>query len=135
MGSIRIDDDRTGMLVVTFVGTVSDDEFKRYLDEVGAPLQRRAPYAVVLDARASDRTPAVQRKLQADWLTQHRSELARYCVGNAFVITSPLVRGVLTAILWLQPLPVPYVVCSSLEAARKWARDRLAVREPARSSV
>ena len=39
--------------------------------------------------------------------------------------TSPLVRGVLTAIFWIQTLPNPYTIVGTLREAEAWAREQL----------
>ena len=58
-------------------------------------------------------------------MRDNREVLARQCVGNAFVISNPLVRGVLTAILWLQPLPSDYIVVGTLKEAEAWCMKKL----------
>ncbi|MES1178073.1 MAG: hypothetical protein ABUL62_27365 [Myxococcales bacterium] len=45
-----------------------------------------------------------------------------YSAGSAFAIDSPLVRGGLTAIAWLQSLPSPFIVVATLAEAEGWAR-------------
>lgn len=48
-----------------------------------------------------------------------------YSAGSAFAIDSPLVRGGLTAIAWLQSLPSPFIVVATLAEAEGWARNQL----------
>jgi hypothetical protein len=125
MGSIHIDDSGFPIVRVTFTGSVSNEEFDEYLAGMSRMIGRRQPNVTILDARHSARTPAVQRKKQADWIKQHEAELRRYSCGTAFVITSALIRGVLTAILWLQPMPQAHTVVGSLDEAERWARAQL----------
>ena len=57
---------------------------------------------------------------------KHNDALLRtYSAGSAFVISSPLVRGGLTAILWLQALPSPFIVVATRPEAESWARAQL----------
>jgi len=126
MGSIQFDDQEAGILKITFEGMADTRQFADYLETVSRRLAQQRPYIVVLDARYAERTPAMQRKMQADWIASHRPELEQYCAGTVFVISSPLVRGALTAILWLQPLPSPHIVVGTLPAALDWARARVA---------
>lgn len=128
MGSITIDEGRFPLVTVTFVGDVSNDEFKAYLERLDRLLARGEPNAMVMDARRSARSPAIQRKLQADWIKEREALLRRLSCGTAFVITSPLVRGVLTAILWLQPMPQPHTVVATPEEAEAWAIAKLRAR-------
>lgn len=124
MAHITIDDSRSPLLVIRYVGIVSDDEFKRYLDEMKA-IRSRGPGVAVLDATGSGSTPATQRKMQADWLRRNREMLRRNSLGTAFVIPSAAIRGVLTAILWISPLPSPHIVVSTYDEGERWAIERL----------
>lgn len=110
-----------------FTGLTTDAEFDDYLNAMTRLIvDRKQKTVTILDARKSDRTPATQRKKQAAWLKAHDNFLRQYSLGTVFVITSPLVRGVLTAILWLQPLPTDYAVVATMAEAERWARQRLA---------
>lgn len=74
-------------------------------------------YFVVIDARSLARPGPEVRKMQADWMKQHREYFARTCLGMAFVVRSRLVRGGLTAIFWVVDSPVPYTVHATLQDA------------------
>jgi hypothetical protein len=50
--------------------------------------------------------------------------MRKYSLGAALVITSPVVRGMLKALLWMQPMPQPHIVCGTTEEALRWLRDR-----------
>jgi hypothetical protein len=126
MAAPRIDMSRHPLVVVTFDGLATDAEFDDYLTAMTRQiLDRRQRSVTILDARTSGRAPATQRKKQADWLKQHEQMLRQYSLGTAFVITSPLVRGVLTAILWLQQMPTAHTVAATFEEAERWAVGRL----------
>jgi len=125
MGSIHVNDSGFPLIVVTFEGAVEDHEFDRYLARLDTLWQRQTRSVIVLDATHAARTPATQRQKQAEWLKENHALLRAYSAGTAFVIDSPLVRGGLTAILWLQPLPTPHVVVATLAEAERWARARL----------
>lgn len=123
----RLDDTRHPLVVVTFEGQLTDDEMTKYLEDMETRvLGRRMPYAVVVDATRSRGIDARQRRIQADWLRRHEAEIRRFNRGTAFVITSPIVRGALTAIFWIQPLPSPHVVVSTFDQAEAWCRAQLA---------
>jgi hypothetical protein len=69
-------------------------------------------------------TPVLRR--QAEWIKDHEALLRQYSLGVAMVMQSPIVRGMLKAILWIQPMPQPYTVCSSVEEGLRWLRERVA---------
>jgi hypothetical protein len=125
MGKITIVEDETGLVTVTFVGAVDDEAFTGYLDTLSKKVARTRPYAVILDATEAERPTALQRKRQAEWIGRHQTQLATFCMGTAYVIGSPLIRGALTAILWVQPPPNPHTVVGTLEEATRWARAQL----------
>lgn len=87
---------------------------------------RAAGTVTILDARRAVRNPATQRKKQAEWIERHTEQLRKYSLGTAFIINSPLVRGVLTAILWVRPLPTQHTVVSTMEEAEAWVQQQLA---------
>jgi len=130
MGSIAIDDGGYPLVVVTFDGTVDDDAFDAYLTRMDGYAARRQRNAFVFDASTSGRTPATQRRKQAEWMKNNEATLRAFSAGSAFVITSPLVRGALTAILWLQSMPSAYTVVGTRSEAERWARAQLQAPAP-----
>lgn len=124
--SVRIDDSRHPLVVVQFVGASTDAEFDAYLEQMHQiVLARKQKNVTIFDATRSTDTNAQQRRKQADWLKAHAGLLRTYSLGSAFVITSPLVRGVLTAILWLQPMPAPHTVVGTYAEGERWAIEKL----------
>jgi hypothetical protein len=120
-----IDASQLPIVVVRFNGYISDPEFDVYLATMTGLLTRNSKMVAILDARAAIRNPPSQRQKQADWIRANEELLRQHSLGTAFVLTSPLVRGVMNAILWLQPLPTEYTVVGTLEEAERWAEDRL----------
>ncbi len=139
MRHITIDDSRHPIVVVTFVGGATDAEFHDYLARMEQlVIERREINCTILDATAAGNTPAVQRRMQADWLKRNEDLLRQWSAGTAFVITSPIVRGLLTAIFWMSPMAAPHTIVASLDEAEHWAASQLRARgvePPARGSV
>jgi hypothetical protein len=119
------DDTRAPMVVITSSGDSTNEEFDAYLTTMTKLLQKRQRYGIVLDARRSARPSPVQRQKQADWMKRYAAEIRAYNVGIGFVIDNAIVRGALTAILWLQPTPAPHRVFASLDAAERWVTELL----------
>jgi hypothetical protein len=136
VAAIEIDESRFPIVVVTFTGNATDAEFSDYLASMTAMMVRRGTHNVtILDARKSGVTPPKQRKMQGEWLKANKERLERQSLGSAFVIDSPLVRGVLTAILWIAPMPQAHIVVSTIEEAEAWAHRRVREATPAKSSA
>ena len=125
MKSIDVDESRLPLLMVTFRGNSTNEEFEEYLRLLDVNLDRRQATAVVVDSRHATLIPAAQRRRQAEWLETRKSDMRRYLKGTAFVIENPLIRGGLTAIFWLSRLDTPYVVFGTLRAAENWASEQL----------
>lgn len=125
---VDVDDSRYPFVVITFRGRMTDDEFELYLAQTESIMERRGPegpYAVILDARQSGMPTSKQARLQADYLARHEDALAKVSVGTVFVISAPVIRGAMKAILWMQSMPHEHVVVETLEAAEAWARAKL----------
>lgn len=110
---------------MTFSGVASEPEFDAYLARLDQ-LMVRGTYGTILDASAAGRTPPMQRQKQATWLKERAATLKQNQVGTAFIITNPIIRGVLTAIMWIQPMPNPHAVVGSRAEALAWVTKRLA---------
>jgi hypothetical protein len=110
---------------VTYVGTVDDATFQRYLDDLVSVLSMRQPYVLLADATRSGAPTAKQRRMQADLIREHEAAFALYCNGAAFVIESALIRGALTAILWAQKLPYEHTVVSTRQDGLAWLATKL----------
>jgi hypothetical protein len=123
--SIRVDESRRPLILVTFTGVVTDDEFTAYLEAQTRVVLRPEKNVMVIDAMRAGATPPTQRKRQAEWQRQHERALAANSLGTAFAMGSAVVRGVLTAILWVQPLPHPHFVAASLADAERWAMAQI----------
>ncbi|MCU0671301.1 MAG: STAS/SEC14 domain-containing protein [Myxococcota bacterium] len=122
MGRFTVDSSEWPFVRVTYVDSVDDAAFERYVQEQAALLERKEPYVVLFDARRSGMPTAKQRQRMARYMRDHETQLRRYCRRGAFVIESPLIRGALTAILWIQPLPFPHEVFASVEDAERFLR-------------
>jgi hypothetical protein len=122
---------RFPLLIVEFEGVASDEQFRDYLLGMDRHVERCAACAqrtvVVVDTlRATSPVSAAQRRLQAEWLAGNLERVQANMLGMVFVIDNVLVRGVLTAILWLQEMPCEHTVVGTREEAEKWAVAKLA---------
>ena len=124
---IQLTWDHPTLLVVTTLGQPSEAQFDAYLHEMAESLywEDTHPRIVVHDTRYGGQVSAAQRKQQADFLRDHWDRLRELTLGTVFVTESPLIRGMLTAILWFQRLPSPHFVTGTMAAALDWGESRL----------
>jgi hypothetical protein len=114
------------LIIVTYYGAATNDQYAAYLDELTAFTQHnrnRTSMVVINDASRWIRSNAEQRRMQADWIAKNTDMLRERTAGVSFVISSAVVRGGLTAILWLSNMPCPYRVTGTLEESLEWARE------------
>lgn len=129
----RIDLDISRNLVIaTFFGAPDDAAYEHYLgllaDNLRNVLRQSTKTTMILDTtHAPIPASAKCRQMQASWLRTHHEELRLGCVGTAFVFQSTLVRGAVTAVLWLQSLPYDYTLVATRAEAETWCAKQLAL--------
>ena len=110
-------------------GQPSDEELveslKRITRLIDDEKRARRKIVMIVDMRKAGALSASQRRIASGWMKQNLRGWKEIAVGSVFVINSPLVRGVLTALLWLQPLDMAHDVVGSLDEAMRWSIERL----------
>jgi len=133
-GEIIFDDSRFPLVTVTFVGETSDDQFEAYIAHLTRTtlraLKEKRRVAFVMDARKVVSSSASQRRMMGDWMKANDGDTRATCAGFAFAMESAWQRGLLTAVLWIHPLPAPHFVGSTPGEAAAWCREQLAKGEP-----
>jgi hypothetical protein len=126
--------DRFPLIVVEFRGFPDDAQFAGYLEALDAITARQRRQgglesqriALLYDTTESTRpVTASQRRMQANYMKRARSEAdpaLEQRLGVCVVITNGLVRGVLTAVLWLAPMRERLRVCATRDEAELWCR-------------
>ena len=121
--------DTTFPLIITIGSNAYDQaEFDSMTAGFEKYFQRGERYALITYSPDAPTMPdARYRKLVADWANSPRvRELsARLCVGSATVVHSPIMRGALTAILWLWTPPSPHRAVATPQEGVEWCLDRL----------
>lgn len=124
--SIEIDRSQNLLAVVRFHRGPTDDEFRQYLKDYLAVLEsERRIGAVYVTTPSMPTTPPRHVRLQAEFIKTHRVEIAQRVVGVAFSLPSPLMRGVLRAVLMIQPMPCQHTVVGTEAEGVAWVKARL----------
>jgi hypothetical protein len=134
---ISVDDTYWPMGLIRFLGAQSDAEFNAYLEQVTSLINRGDRYTMVMITEPkTPMTKSHHAKQQAEWLAEHRETLERLNLGTAFILPSSVMRGVLRAILWMQPLPGEHKVFSTVPQGIAWAEAQLLANgiQPVRAS-
>lgn len=99
---------------------------KKFGAAIDQLLARSERFASVIDGRGVDVMPsAVVRKALAEELRRQREALARFCVAEAMLVNSQLVRGLITAVHWITSPRHPVRCFVREEAALQWCGDLL----------
>jgi hypothetical protein len=116
------------VLPLTYVGmsaNVQDREHKKDLANFRAALNEdlRADRktVVILDLRRSSALSTSQRWMTGVWMKEVAPLFESTTFGTVFIVESALVRGVLSALLWVQPKGTPYALVADLDSAVLWA--------------
>lgn len=115
-----VDDRRLPLVALRPTAAVDDpvalDATYRALERV---LAKRRRFLMLFDLRGASSSPNRRRRL-LDWGLQHERELRAYLGASALVVSNGFERGIVTAMLWLHPVPWPMRVFSSVEDAEAW---------------
>lgn len=114
------------LIWIHFTGAITERDFDVYLETLTRYATRESPTLFLYDALEAEVPTATQRQKQGSWLARNEAVLRRNVRGTAFVIGNPLIRGALTAIFWIRPTPVPYIVAGTRSEAERWARGLMA---------
>jgi hypothetical protein len=126
MKPVPIDITRWPVVIVDWPHELSIAEMENYFVRLAGLCESRR-FALVIDASGSDplRYPAAHRKRLRELAAEHKAQIARACICQAFVITSPLMRGILTALHWFVKADWPQEFFRSREDAQSWARRQI----------
>jgi hypothetical protein len=122
-GGIRTESSDWPIVVTTFPESrVSDADLQGMLNHLAELMRdadsRRERIFLITDiTQMRQLTPASQRKLTAEWMKQTFALGKTASVGAAHVTPSALLRGIITAVSWIQPPPNPSVCVATLEEA------------------
>jgi hypothetical protein len=76
-------------------------------------------------SQSKEAAPASQRKAAAQHSARHEELQKRTVVGSGIVITSAVMRGVITAVFWIRPPSIPTKLVASRDEALRYGLDLL----------
>jgi hypothetical protein len=125
-GRIRVAESDWPIVLIEFPEKrVTDADLRAVLEHVESLLseavKNREKVFVITDLTVMrEITPASQRQFTAEWIKRTASLNRAASVGGATVTPSPILRGIITAVYWLQPSPSPtFPVATRHEAMLK----------------
>jgi hypothetical protein len=123
--TLRVDTARWPLVILTYAGAPTKQEMADHLREIEQNvLERRKPFAQVIDQRKGQRPDAAQRAMIAAHQNQYSFAYATHCKGEAYVANKS-VRLAMQGVFWVAKLPYPHVFAETLDEAIAWAKERL----------
>ncbi len=115
-----VNSSRWPLVSVNYPAQVTDD----FIEELGLELLTYArgeqPFVLIVDATTAAPLTAKQRARVVSVVDDNREAFRARCLGQAVVIRSGVARGVLTAMSWLKPPPMPLRAFDSIVSAEQW---------------
>lgn len=116
------------LVIVTFEGALTDEEYANYLAEHSEALRRRERYLTIVDVSKVTAPPPSFAMMQHEWSEYHGRELAYYLAGTAFVAPTLKLRS-------LQHIAIAIstdtgMVCQTMGVAMMWAALRMQTVRP-----
>ncbi len=103
---------------------LSDEGFEHFIVRYTAMVERRVPFATILDSRGlSTAITAQQRKRLTEWFDVTGDLAGEHHFGIAVLMSNPIIRGALKAVTWIKPIPVPIHPFGSIADAAPWIRS------------
>ncbi len=112
-----------GVVWVTPPSTPRESEIDQVLAELETQLRSGERYVLIFDLSHGAMPNAVQRQKLAAHVRDNEQHIRRSVRSIGVVLTSPLVRGIVTAIFWISPPPVPYRFFTTRAEAANWAQS------------
>lgn len=119
------DDSRWPLLRLLLPGTLSSQGHEECLATFSGYVRRREKFILLVDVSRVGLVPLDQRWRQVEWFEEHDDLLRETLLGTALVLTSPVVRLSISAILFFKPLPLPLATFATRDEAEAWAAQRL----------
>ena len=121
-----VERDALPIVRLKYVGLYSDAELERMLRELNAVLELPGKKVALLDLTKAKGASATQRQVQAQWIGTHDKQLRRDFVAAAIVADSAVIRGIVTAVFWIRPLPLPTEITQTIAKAEAWLAPHIA---------
>jgi hypothetical protein len=100
---------------------LTDDDVASVLAGLEAQLAGDTRYVLFFDFTHAGMPNAMQRQTIAAQMRRNTEKIRRRVRGIGLVLSSPVARGMVTAIFWITPPPVTYRIVATRPEAIAWA--------------
>jgi hypothetical protein len=115
--AFEMDESAFPVVFAAFRGPVDLVPLDAYFARLDGFCREGRTFTLIVDmSRGAVPSPS-ERKHITSAMAERDVALGRHCLGAAVVITNPLIRGAMTAVLWVHRLPYPHEIVETKEAA------------------
>lgn len=122
---MQVDEAHWPIATLTFSPRPSEEEILAFVAANERFLATEERHATVVDMRAIIEAHPNQRRMTAAYVKRNFDALKKYRTGVAFVLNSSFLRGIVTAVMWLQRPPYEWTTVSTVEAGVTWCEQRM----------
>lgn len=125
MSAITFDDTHWPLLLIHFTGAPSLAQTETYLGRRLDYLRRPEPHLIIYDTHRIRFISSEVRQRHMEWSRATEALRREKLLGNALIVTSPLVRLAMSLAVNVVRAEVPYFVAPALPEAALWSAGRL----------
>jgi hypothetical protein len=124
--AIRVDLSAWPFINCSVVDSVTIDEMREYLSTLDQIVARGEKFAMLFNVvnKLSIPDRGIVR-MQADWFKRNATAARDRWVGLALVFSAPVLRFLMTSLLLVTKLPMPYTLVESAADGARWLENRL----------
>ena len=123
MSSIVVDSAQWPVLRVAWDGEQTDADIDAYFRETLRALERKERYVTITWMRKYKNTREHQKRIAA-FIAETEAATKQYNQAAAIITRSLAFRFVLSTVLLIKPIPVPYRVCATFAEGVEFVREK-----------
>jgi hypothetical protein len=123
--NVNFDYERSPLVTITWPAGWGPADLQGFIDDMTTMVRREQRIAVINDIRNTRAPTAAERKLIASAVSESEMYLRKYVLGWADVSSSALIRGIVTAIQWMNPSVYPHSIHGTMLEGESWCLARL----------
>jgi hypothetical protein len=114
------------LVVVQAPEAIDEDGIRDMFARFDELYKARKRFVTVMDCTNTRELPSPKlRKLLSELSQASSGDARQWGLGTAMVVTSPVIRGLFTAVMWVAPSPTPTVNVATLREGIDWGLEKL----------
>lgn len=123
--AIVVDTRWSPILYIAYPRPFTADDWAQLIRQIDRHLDRNEPFGWINDGRSPHLPSAHNRATLAEHQKRRAGDYRRLVKGVSTVTSSALVKGIITAIEWLNPLPFPHQIHATVRDGERYVRGCL----------